>query len=100
MTSRSKTLSDLEENLDLLLKIKDVGVTACREAPIFDIYSDSDEEYSPCSTTPSSRIRKGLGDEGATARRAAPTLENHSQPDGYTEMLLGSLLGLTVTSTP
>jgi hypothetical protein len=57
-TSRSKSLSDLEEDLDLLLKIKDAGATACQEAPIFDIYSDSDEEYSPCSTTPSSRIQK------------------------------------------
>jgi hypothetical protein len=37
----------LEEDLDLLLKIKDVGTTAYREAPGFDIYSDSDEEYSP-----------------------------------------------------
>jgi hypothetical protein len=28
-TSQSKSLSDLEEDLDLLLKIKDVGATAC-----------------------------------------------------------------------
>jgi hypothetical protein len=61
-TSQSKSLSDLEEDLDLLLKIKDMG-TACREAPVFDVYSDFDEEYSPCSTIPSSRIRKGLRDE-------------------------------------
>jgi hypothetical protein len=32
-TSRSKSLSDLEEDLDLLLKIKDVGATACQAAP-------------------------------------------------------------------
>jgi hypothetical protein len=35
-TSRSKSLSDLEEHLALLLKIKDVGATACRLAPVFD----------------------------------------------------------------
>jgi hypothetical protein len=80
--SRSKSLPDLEEDLDLLLKIKDVGATTRREAPVFDIYSDSNEEYSPCNTTPSIRLRKGLGDERVTACRAAPALENHSQPDG------------------
>jgi hypothetical protein len=99
-TSRSKSLSDLEENLDLLLKIKDVGATTCRGAPIFDTYPDSNEEYSPCSTTPSSRFQKGLEDEGATACRTAPTLENHSQPNGHTETFSGSLLGLTITSMP
>jgi hypothetical protein len=62
-TSRSKSLSNLEKDLDLLLKIKDAGATACREASVFEIYSDSDEEYSACSTIPSSQIRKGLGDE-------------------------------------
>jgi hypothetical protein len=54
-TSRPKFLSDLEEDLDLLLKIKDMSTTACREAPIFDIHSDPNGEYSPC-TTPSSQI--------------------------------------------
>jgi hypothetical protein len=34
-TTQSKSLSDLEEDLDLLLKLKDVGATACRGA-IFD----------------------------------------------------------------
>jgi hypothetical protein len=90
----------LEENSDLLLKIKDVGTTACREALVFDIYSDSDEEYSPCSTTTSSQTRKGFRDEGATVCQAAPALENHSQPDNHTESFLGSFLGLTITSTP
>jgi hypothetical protein len=90
----------LEEDLDMLLKVKDMGATICRAAPIFDTYSDSNEEYSPHSTTPSSRFRTGLGDEGATTRRAAPTLENHSQPDGHTEIFSGSRLGLTITSTP
>jgi hypothetical protein len=32
-TTRPKSLSDLEEDLDLLLKFKDVGATACRAAP-------------------------------------------------------------------
>jgi hypothetical protein len=99
-TTQSKSLSDLKEDLDLLLKFKDVGATACRGPPVFDIYSDSNEEYCSLSTTPSSQSRDGLGDEGATARRVAPTLENHSQPDGHTESFLGSHLGLTITSTP
>jgi hypothetical protein len=86
--------------LDLLLKIKDVGATACRAAPIFDFYSDSNKECSPRSTTPSSRSREGLGDEGATTRRAAPALENHPQLDGHSESFSGSNLGLTITSMP
>jgi hypothetical protein len=53
-TTQSKSLSDLEEDLDLLLKLKDVGATACRGPPVFDNYSDSNEEYSSFSTTPSS----------------------------------------------
>jgi hypothetical protein len=32
-TSKSKSLSDLEEDLDLLLKIKDVGAIACWGPP-------------------------------------------------------------------
>jgi hypothetical protein len=99
-TTQLKSLSDLEEDLDLLLKFKDVGAIACRAAPIFDNYSDSNEKYSALSTTPSSRSRGVLGDEGATARWEALALENHSQPDGHTESFLGSHLGLTITSTP
>jgi hypothetical protein len=99
-TTRSKSLSDLEEDSDLLLKIKDLGATAYRGGPVFDIYSDSNEEYSPRSTKPSCQSREGLRDEGATAHRAAPALENHSQPDGHTESFSGSPLGLTITSTP
>jgi hypothetical protein len=53
-TTQSKSLSDLEEDLDLLLKLKDVGATACRGGPIFNNYSDSNEEYLLFSTTPSS----------------------------------------------
>jgi hypothetical protein len=62
------------------------------------LYLDSNEEYSSLSATPSSQFRGGLRDEGATARRAAPALENHSQPDGHPESFLGSHLGLTITS--
>jgi hypothetical protein len=54
MTTQSKCLSDLEEDLDLLLKIMDVGATTCWGAPVFDIHSDSNKEYSPRSTTLSS----------------------------------------------
>jgi hypothetical protein len=32
-TTQSKSLSDLEEDWDLLLKLKDVGATACRGGP-------------------------------------------------------------------
>jgi hypothetical protein len=92
-TSRSKSLSDLEEDLDLLLKIKGVGATTCGGGGVFDIYSDSNKEYSPRSTTLSSLSRKGLGNEGATAHWAAPALENHSQPDDHTESFSGSHLG-------
>jgi hypothetical protein len=40
---RFKSLSDLEEDLDHLLKIVDEGATACRGAPIFDNYLDSND---------------------------------------------------------
>jgi hypothetical protein len=89
----------MEEDLNLLLKFKDVGATACRAPPIFDNYSDSNEEYSSLSTTPSSQSQGALRDEGAIARREAPAPENHSQPDGHTESFVGSHLGLTLTST-
>jgi hypothetical protein len=42
-TTQSESLSDLDEDLDLLVKLKDVGATACRGAPVFDIYSDSNK---------------------------------------------------------
>jgi hypothetical protein len=99
-TKQSKSLSDLEEDLDLLLKLKDMGATTCRGGGIFDNYSNSNEKYSSLSTSPSSQSRGGLRDEGATARRGAPALENHSQPDGYPELHLGNHLGLTITSMP
>jgi hypothetical protein len=67
-TTQSKSLSDMEDDLDLLLKLKDVGAIACWVALIFDNYSDSNEEYSSFSTTPSRQSRGGLGDEGATTR--------------------------------
>jgi hypothetical protein len=68
--------------------------------PVSDIHSDSNKVYSSRSTTPSSRSREGLGDEGATAHRAAPAFENHSQPDGHTDSFLGSHIDLTITSMP
>jgi hypothetical protein len=42
-TIQSKFLSKLEEYLDLLLKLKNVGATACPGASVFDNYSDSNE---------------------------------------------------------
>jgi hypothetical protein len=58
-TTQSESLSDLEEDLDRLLKLEDAGATAYRPLPpppprIFDNYSDSNEEYSLTSTTHSS----------------------------------------------
>jgi hypothetical protein len=44
-----ESLSDLEEDLDRLLKIGEEGVTAYRVAPIFDKYSDSDDDSKPFS---------------------------------------------------
>jgi hypothetical protein len=35
-----ESLSDLEEDLDRLLKIGEEGATACQEAPVFDKYSN------------------------------------------------------------
>jgi hypothetical protein len=100
-TTQSKSLSDLEEDLDLLLKLKDMGATACQEvAHVFDNYSNSNEEYSSFSTTPLSQSRAGLGDERATTCQGASALENHSQPDDCPESLLGNHLDLTITSTP
>jgi hypothetical protein len=86
----------LKENLDLLLQIKDVGVTLAGR-PLFSTSTRIPTKST--SHTSLSRIRKGLKDEGATIRRAAPALEIHSQPDGHTETFSGSFLDLTITST-
>jgi hypothetical protein len=48
--TQSKSLSDLEEDLDRLLKIRDEGATACWGGGVFDNYSDSNEEY-PLTTS-------------------------------------------------
>jgi hypothetical protein len=40
-TAQSKSLSDLEEDLDRLLKLEDAGATTCRGPPVFNNYSDS-----------------------------------------------------------
>jgi hypothetical protein len=45
-TTKSKSLSDLEENLDLLLKLKDMGATACRGLPF------STSTRTPTKSTP------------------------------------------------
>jgi hypothetical protein len=71
-----------------------------RGGGVFDNYSDSDKKYLLTSTTSSSRSSGGLEDEGATACREAPVLDNHSQPDDHLEYFSGSHLGLTITSTP
>jgi hypothetical protein len=42
--TRFESLSDLEEDLDCLLKLGDVGATACWEAPVFDNYLDSNDD--------------------------------------------------------
>jgi hypothetical protein len=42
--TQSEFLSALKEDLDNLLKIGDEGATACREAPVFDKHSDSDDD--------------------------------------------------------
>jgi hypothetical protein len=41
--ARSESLSDLEEDLDRLLKLGDERATACLEAPVFDNNSDLDD---------------------------------------------------------
>jgi hypothetical protein len=46
---RLESLSDLEEDLDRLLKIGEGGATVCWEAPIFDKYSDLDDDSKPLS---------------------------------------------------
>jgi hypothetical protein len=79
-STQSKFLSDLEEDLDLLLKLKDVGATACRGAPFSIATPDSNEEYSLFSTTPSSQSRGGLRDEGATTHRGTPLLKTTRNP--------------------
>jgi hypothetical protein len=45
-TTQSKSLSDLGEDLDLLLKLKNVGATACRKAPF------SISTWTPTKSTP------------------------------------------------
>jgi hypothetical protein len=42
-----KSLTDLEEDLDRLLKIGEKGATTCREAPVLDKYPDSDDDSEP-----------------------------------------------------
>jgi hypothetical protein len=67
-----ESLSDLEEDLDHLLKIEDKGATACQGAPIFNNYSNSDDDpgsFSGChlgltiTTTPQGRFMYWKGME-------------------------------------
>jgi hypothetical protein len=64
--TRSESLSDLQEDLDHLLKLGDEGAITYRGGPVSDNYSGSEKKYSSTSTTPSSRTSGGLKDEGAT----------------------------------
>jgi hypothetical protein len=41
------TLPSLEKNLDCLLKIGDENATSCREAPILEKYSNSEDDSDP-----------------------------------------------------
>jgi hypothetical protein len=98
-TTQSKSLSNLEEDLDLLLKLKDVGATACRGGP-----------FSITTRTPTKSTRRlvlhlqARAEEDSETRKPlpveGPALENHSQPDGYPESFLGKHLCLTITSMP
>jgi hypothetical protein len=94
--SPSKSLSNLEEDLDRLFNIRDEGATARRGLPVLDYDSDSNREY-PLTINLSPG---GIVDEGATTRREALVLDNHSQPDDYSKSFLGNHPGLTITSMP
>jgi hypothetical protein len=89
----------LEEDLNHLLELENAGATTSQGPPIFNNYSDYNEEYSSPSTAPSSQSRRGLEDEGAITCREAPVLDNHSQPNNHLESFSGSYLGLTIIST-
>jgi hypothetical protein len=93
--TQSKSLSNLEEDLDRIFKIRDDGATACRGPPIID-YDSKNEEY--LLTTSSSQ--GGLEDGGTTTHQEAPVLDNHSQPDDYSESFLGNHSGLTIKAMP
>ena len=45
--THSDLLLTLDEDLNRKLRLGEGVVTACREAPIFDKYSDSDEDAEP-----------------------------------------------------
>jgi hypothetical protein len=83
--SRSKSLSDLEVDLDRLFEIRDEGATTHRGPPILDYDLESNREY-PLTTSSS---QGGLEDGGATACWEAPVLDNHSQPDDLLRVIFG-----------
>jgi hypothetical protein len=74
--SRSKSLLDLEKDLDRLFEIQDEGATTHRGLPVLDYDSDSNTE-DPSITSSSSG---GLEDGGTTACREAPILVIQLQP--------------------
>jgi hypothetical protein len=67
---RFESLSDLEEDLDCLLKIEEGEATARRGAPVFDNFSDFDNNAMPL-----------LGSHHALIRWS-PRSENHINPVG------------------
>jgi hypothetical protein len=72
---QSKFLS-AEKDLDDLLKIGGEGATVCREAPIFDKYSDSDDDCGPFSCTGRVPLSPGP-DYNYNAARPVRVLEGH-----------------------
>jgi hypothetical protein len=88
-----KSRSDLEEDLDRLLKIGDEGATTCRGHSIFDNDSDSDEEYSLTNIVPSSW---SLG--GQESHRLSRT--NQLQSFMQIEWLVSSVTSYTDLASP
>jgi hypothetical protein len=65
-TTRSKSLSDLEEDLDLLLKTKDMGATACWGTPL------STSTRTPMKSTPRAVLHLQAGPEKDSETREPP----------------------------
>jgi hypothetical protein len=58
--------------------------------PVFNIHSNSNEEYSQCSSTPSCQPQEGLRVEGATARQVAPPLKTTRNPTATPNLFRGA----------
>jgi hypothetical protein len=67
-TTQSKSLSDLEENFDLLLKIKDVGATACQGPPF------STPTRTPTKSTPHAVLQLQAGSKKDSEMREPPLI--------------------------